>query len=62
MRTPFLCRIGFHRWRLVGFSLFSSGISECLRCHLGKEDFGYAVIYYEAPEAVPSGERTEEKD
>jgi len=54
MRTPFLCRIGFHRWRLVGFSLFSSGISECLRCHLGKEDFGYAVIYYEAPEAVRS--------
>lgn len=47
-----LCRIGLHKWMKLGSFLIIpwAVVSECLRCHVRKADYGYAVIFQKPPE------------
>lgn len=50
----FLCKIGFHDWRLLGFTslLLSSSLEVCRECGVGREfcAFASATIRHSAQE------------
>lgn len=35
-KKSFLCRIGLHRWRNIGCTLFADALDECRRCGIGR--------------------------
>lgn len=47
-----LCRIGLHEWLRLGKLLILPfcTVSECLRCHVRKADYGYATVFQAAPD------------
>lgn len=46
-----LCRLGLHKWLEFGVLRIMphATVSECLRCHKRKADYGYATVIQNPP-------------